>query len=1354
MRTSLRLLTPAIAPLVLLADTTVLAAQDTASGRGIGVVTALQGQATVSRATLPQPAPLRFKENVFFRDRITTKERSTLRLLLGGKGVLTIREQSQVTLDEQVAGPAPQSVISLAAGKVGAAIARSLMRPGETVEIRTPNASAAVRGTVLIAEYLPPTQNAAAPERLLLASAGGAWPILAQAGGAGQSNFFVLSGQVTVSVAGQPPVTLGAMQSVSVTATPAGVAVGGVQAMTPEQAAQASQGLQAGKAPAGAAEAGRGAQAQAQIAAALATAIVEASQAGQPTAPPGGASADSAPSQGGDSTTEQATETPITPDVSTATTENTPPAGSLVEISETAVGLAAGVPLADIADGAVNSVAAMAISGTGTLARTTPLLSLRGKTITHSGRLAGLAAGAALAGAAADFETALLRVDGNSLTNTDAELLRLRGGSSVTTYGPLLGLKTGATATLAGLLDASENSWVELRLAEGVRVPTGTTLKADQPLFRLTEGDALHDADGNLLPVLKTAGALLGVSGGKVELSGPGQVLQAVDSKVHLGGSLLRIAGTGATLTGTATAPMVFVENHPLTVAGSLLDLREGATVTTSGIVLDAKESDVIVTGPLFAIRGASRLELSGGPLVRLRGGSLTGTGGFGDSDEVGNHITATGAMLDATDATITFSRTTATDIPAAGASTEVLAFDMPAGASQVTLTNTDYTDTTEDEVGMLPSGTATFHGRLLLATDSRLDLGGKLFQVDGATDKVTTTETEPLIRLRGTEVTTGRPAVRVSKGELTTSGPLLRAEVSDAGTASTITSVSGHSILAVEAGGKLSGTAGTSLLQLTNTTVEPGAYVADVQGAGSTLGLAGPLAALEAGGSVTAENGFLRLWNGGSLSGTGTTPLVTSSAADFTGGDGANTGGSFLWMGSGPGQTETKLDLRGGLLSDTASTLETTDGDFLAVRDGATLTTASTGAALVTLNGSTVKAPKTLFRFGPESSSAAAAGSGEITTVSLSGPLVDATNTAFSTTGGGFLGVLDKTSFTGTGTEPLISLKKAGTSWSTVDTPAGHVLFLEAPSGTTPPTLTLNGPLLKAVGAVITSGDTTGTPPANANSVLRVTGSAELTGKGSGALVQLSEGASVTAAGDFLTIRSSQTGTNSLVDLTGPLAGLDDATFTSTATGPACCSFLMLAESGKLTGRGSEALITLASSSEVTTNGPFLKLAGSSRLGLAGPLLSATASDVTADGDAFMDVSNSEITATGGTEPFISLSGGGLTLASPVAMFRVRDGGTVSVPGSLFKASNTTFTFTTLAPVLSLVDGSLTEGSRLLDLQTSTLDLGTQPLVKMASGSTLTTIGAGPIIHVTGGSLAAAALISTDGAANTLKLA
>ena len=39
------------------------------AGRNVGVVTTLAGQATVARAALASPVPLRFKDDVFLRDR-------------------------------------------------------------------------------------------------------------------------------------------------------------------------------------------------------------------------------------------------------------------------------------------------------------------------------------------------------------------------------------------------------------------------------------------------------------------------------------------------------------------------------------------------------------------------------------------------------------------------------------------------------------------------------------------------------------------------------------------------------------------------------------------------------------------------------------------------------------------------------------------------------------------------------------------------------------------------------------------------------------------------------------------------------------------------------------------------------------------------------------------------------------------------------------------------------------------------------------------------------------------------------------------------------------------------------------
>jgi len=115
----------------------------------VGVVTTLQGPATVARVSIPEPAPLKFRDDVFLYDRIATGEDAFARILLGGKALVTLRERSTLHLTE-VPGTSP---VELGAGNAAVAVVKEKMKPGESVEIRTPNAVAAIRGTVVIAEY-------------------------------------------------------------------------------------------------------------------------------------------------------------------------------------------------------------------------------------------------------------------------------------------------------------------------------------------------------------------------------------------------------------------------------------------------------------------------------------------------------------------------------------------------------------------------------------------------------------------------------------------------------------------------------------------------------------------------------------------------------------------------------------------------------------------------------------------------------------------------------------------------------------------------------------------------------------------------------------------------------------------------------------------------------------------------------------------------------------------------------------------------------------------------------------------------------------------------------------------------
>ena len=114
---------------------TLILAQTPSSASPSGIVTTLQGQATVTHVARPQePVALQFRDPVFGRDRISTRERSIVRVLLGGKALVTVRELSELTITEELGRP---SIVDLANGKIALAVARSRMRPGEAIEVRT-----------------------------------------------------------------------------------------------------------------------------------------------------------------------------------------------------------------------------------------------------------------------------------------------------------------------------------------------------------------------------------------------------------------------------------------------------------------------------------------------------------------------------------------------------------------------------------------------------------------------------------------------------------------------------------------------------------------------------------------------------------------------------------------------------------------------------------------------------------------------------------------------------------------------------------------------------------------------------------------------------------------------------------------------------------------------------------------------------------------------------------------------------------------------------------------------------------------------------------------------------------------
>lgn len=117
----------------------------------VGVVTTIEGEATVAHLASTSAVPIKFRDSIFERDRINTGEKSIVKVLMGGKAVVTVRELSVLTITEDLG----KTTVDLSSGKIAVAVAKQRMKPGETLEVHTPNAVAAVRGTVFVVEVEP-----------------------------------------------------------------------------------------------------------------------------------------------------------------------------------------------------------------------------------------------------------------------------------------------------------------------------------------------------------------------------------------------------------------------------------------------------------------------------------------------------------------------------------------------------------------------------------------------------------------------------------------------------------------------------------------------------------------------------------------------------------------------------------------------------------------------------------------------------------------------------------------------------------------------------------------------------------------------------------------------------------------------------------------------------------------------------------------------------------------------------------------------------------------------------------------------------------------------------------------------
>ncbi|HEY3099176.1 MAG TPA: FecR domain-containing protein [Methylomirabilota bacterium] len=114
----------------------------------VGAIAALVGEGTITHAVRAERAPAKVRDEVYVRDRIETAQRSVIRVLMGGRVTITIRERSIVTITDDPM----RTRVDLESGTLAFKVHEGGLRAGEVAELLTPNTVTGIRGSLVIAE--------------------------------------------------------------------------------------------------------------------------------------------------------------------------------------------------------------------------------------------------------------------------------------------------------------------------------------------------------------------------------------------------------------------------------------------------------------------------------------------------------------------------------------------------------------------------------------------------------------------------------------------------------------------------------------------------------------------------------------------------------------------------------------------------------------------------------------------------------------------------------------------------------------------------------------------------------------------------------------------------------------------------------------------------------------------------------------------------------------------------------------------------------------------------------------------------------------------------------------------------
>jgi hypothetical protein len=640
---------------------------------------------------------LRFRDGLAVRDVVDTAEKSLARFLFGGKSTVTVKELSRLEVrEESLPTGGTLSVHELSSGSILVNVARQLLRPGDEVHIRTPNAVAAVRGTTISANCNTPSQ------RCIFTVLAGSALITPLTG-----TMLTLSPRTTVTVSGTQSSGTRAEPIQPITQAQASELLQQFEVRSPIQAAAGQQ--QTGEAQLIAAtqrlNAVVGTLGREQIATALATPASTLDASAVTTAPVVPPVAEVVGSETPVSSPTPQSPLPVTPTPEPPPGPPEPPpiAGPPPPVTPTPE-----PPPEPPGPPPMTPPTKIILSGVNT--STEPLLTV---------------------------EASLVLPAPDSLFEVPA----------------------GGGASIAGALLDATNAALILG-ANALLVDSALTSMTTDPLFRF--------------------GTTAAIIGGSLVKVGPQGFFTAAGPLANLTSSFL----------ATGRGPLVLVDEGgsfdvSIVDASPLIGLQ-GSLLISAGSLLDLRDSNLRLAGPVSKVSQRSILANTAGPLLKVRGGTLSADAVI-NTDGLGNQLFLSGTLMDLSNTTVMLRQVF--DLPAAG--TDSVLHRLAVGEPFVRLVNSALTLTGEDAELMrfgTPTGTPpTQSGVGLIASGSRVNLNGPLLVLGGITLSDTDAQlqlaqtlidhrsTNSLIEVRGLPVAMSGSLLDARDGIITTTSSLLR---------------------------------------------------------------------------------------------------------------------------------------------------------------------------------------------------------------------------------------------------------------------------------------------------------------------------------------------------------------------------------------------------------------------------------------------------------------------------------------------------------------------------------------------------------------------------------------------------